>query len=571
MKKTVNITLGGTLFTVEEDAYAALKDYLDAVSRHFAAFADAAEIVADIETRIAERLQDNAGQPPRMAIGREQVEAVIAALGRVEDFEDGVTEEAAPSDAWRPAKRLFRNADDAVIAGVASGIAAYFGIEPLIVRLLFLVTVLFGGTGVVVYLVLWLIVPPASTPSQKLEMRGDPVTLQKLESSLATALQQTETGRREVRSWLGRIVGFIREIARGFERLVRRIVPLAGAIIGALIVAGAVAALTGIAFVAATAVFNTQSPYLNRSFPFAAVAYGAPYYGAVASLAVATVIPALFVLFFGLLLIRRRRVINGIAASVLVGIWIVAIVTSGVTAMQLGPRFEAKVAEIEAVGIEPAERNFEVSGFTRLDIGGVHRVTVQPGEAFAVRAQGRQRDVERLRAEVVDDDLLVLVNESRDCFFYCPSAQPLDITVTMPTVTALEAGGGTRLSVSGFESEELRLRLWGVSRAEIRGTIGELEVELVSGSRAAFASSTVGTLRAELSDVATLEAREATVREATVSTFGGSTAYVAVTERLTAAAEGVSTVWWTGAEGAEVHIDRYGRGNVRQLTERADE
>lgn len=564
MKKTVNITLGGALFTLEEDAYAALREYLDVVGRHFAAFDDADEIIADIENRIAEQLQERTMKRLGAAVGMSDVEAVITVMGRVEEFEDGVAEEAGPTGTWRPAKRLFRNTDDAVIAGVASGIAAYFGIDPLIIRVLFIVTVFFGGTGVVAYLIFWLIVPPAQTPSQKLEMKGDPVTLQGLESSIAAALQQTEAGRREVRSWFGRLIGFIREVARGFERLVRRIIPLVGAVIGALIVTGAVAALTGIAFALATVVFNARSPYLNESFPFAEVAYGASYYVAVASLSVVAVIPVLFILLLGLLLIRRRKAIGGVTAGIMVGTWIVAIVAFGVTAMQLAPRFEAKVQEIEAIGIEAAERGFDVADFTRVDIGGMHRVTVQPGETFAVNAHGRQRDVERLRAEVVDD-VLVLVSEDRDCFFYCPSAQPLDITVTMPTVVALEASSGTKLIVSDFKLEELRLQLGGVSRAEIASDIGRLEIDLSGGSRAMFASSTIGIMTAELSGVATLDAREAAVTRATVTADGGSTAYVAVTERLTAAADGVSTIWWEGSDDVVIEEDILGSGRVRRL------
>jgi phage shock protein PspC (stress-responsive transcriptional regulator) len=178
MKKTHSANIGGTVFQVEEDAYERLQAYLQSIEAHFDSYPDVADIVADIEGRIAEQLlqRELAPQVVRMS----DVERVIEAMGHIEQFDE---QEAAPP-APGQVRKLFRDPDNKVIAGVAAGLASYLGVPRLLVRVLFLLAVPLFGTALVVYLLLWVLTPVASSTTDKLQMRGRPLTLASIDKGV---------------------------------------------------------------------------------------------------------------------------------------------------------------------------------------------------------------------------------------------------------------------------------------------------------------------------------------------------------------------------------------------------
>ncbi len=183
MNKVFTINLGGYPFTIDEDAYVYLKKYLDAIHRHFKKSDGYEEITSDIEIRLAELFQESMGS--RAIVTIKDVKYGESIMGKPADFgaeEGGETSDPLEGEekrTFRPGKRLFRDPEDEVIAGVCSGIAAYIGInDPLWVRLLFVVlTISSAGFWMVVYGVLWAILPQAVTAGDRLAMRGEPVNI----------------------------------------------------------------------------------------------------------------------------------------------------------------------------------------------------------------------------------------------------------------------------------------------------------------------------------------------------------------------------------------------------------
>ncbi len=180
MNKIFNINLGGYPFTIDEDAYSHLSSYLDTIHRHFRSSEGYDEITTDIESRMAELFQERLDTRPIVTM--KDVEAAIVTMGTPEEF--GVDEmDTASSKTFtersglKTGKRLFRDPEDKVVGGVCSGIAAYFGIQdPLWVRLGF-VLLTTGGLGLPLYIILWAIVPNASTAGDRLSMRGEPINV----------------------------------------------------------------------------------------------------------------------------------------------------------------------------------------------------------------------------------------------------------------------------------------------------------------------------------------------------------------------------------------------------------
>lgn len=176
MKKVVNINVGGIGFTIEEDAYYKLKKYLDHFESTIADKTEAKEVMEDIESRIADIFRETIKYDYQV-VDEKLVDKVIAQMGQPEGTP---AEEEQHQYNGRITKRLYRNTDDKMVAGICGGLAAYLGIDPAIVRILTLVGVVFGGISVWVYAILWIAVPRATTVAEKLEMRGEPITAENI-------------------------------------------------------------------------------------------------------------------------------------------------------------------------------------------------------------------------------------------------------------------------------------------------------------------------------------------------------------------------------------------------------
>lgn len=184
MKITVSINIGGIAFYIDEDAYSELKRYLRSLELHFAREESSAEIMSDIESRIAELLKERISDH-KQVVTMADVKDVISVLGTPEDIIDdqngGGGYHRMSSTSYH---RMYRDPDDRIIGGVCSGMAAYWRIEPWIVRLIFILFTLAGGLGGLVYIVLWIVLPVAHTTAQKIEMKGDPVNIHNIKDSV---------------------------------------------------------------------------------------------------------------------------------------------------------------------------------------------------------------------------------------------------------------------------------------------------------------------------------------------------------------------------------------------------
>lgn len=184
MNKTININLGGYAFTIDEDAYDIAHNYLTTLSRHFGGGDGAAEIMQDIESRMGELVNRTKGT--RTIVNKIDVLQSISVLGTPEELKDidfsdiHQDDKKGKNNAFqlKTGKRLYRDPDDKMIGGVCSGLAAYFGIQDAVwVRITFALLTLAGGASALIYIVLWAIIPPARTVSERLEMMGEPTNV----------------------------------------------------------------------------------------------------------------------------------------------------------------------------------------------------------------------------------------------------------------------------------------------------------------------------------------------------------------------------------------------------------
>ena len=196
MNKVFNINLGGYPFTIDSDAYDYLSKYLKTIHRHFSSSEGYEEITSDIEARMAELFQENLGSQPIVTL--RTVEEAVSIMGTPEDFGAMAEEEdtshadggGQKKNSYKTGKRLFRDPEDEVVAGVCSGVAAYFGIEdPLWVRLAFVVFSVGGGFAIPAYILLAVLVPKAKNSGDRLAMRGDAINV----SNIANIVEEEFT------------------------------------------------------------------------------------------------------------------------------------------------------------------------------------------------------------------------------------------------------------------------------------------------------------------------------------------------------------------------------------------
>lgn len=189
MNKTVNINLGGMFFHIDEDAYQKLTRYFDAIKRSLNNSSGQDEIIKDIEMRVSELLNEKQ-KSDKHVVGLKDVDEVIAVMGQPEDYiiEDENTNNQKTNNynsTGTRSRKLYRDKDKGMLGGVAAGLGYYFGIETVWIRVALLLLVFAGfGTGILAYIILWIVTPEAITTSEKLEMTGEPVNITNIEKKV---------------------------------------------------------------------------------------------------------------------------------------------------------------------------------------------------------------------------------------------------------------------------------------------------------------------------------------------------------------------------------------------------
>lgn len=183
MKITVSINLGGYSFNIDDDAYAELKRYLKNLELHFAGEESSSEILSDIETRIAELFRTKLTSY-KQVINIEDVHQVIKVLGTPEDISENEGPTARDKFSSPGYHRMYRDTDHRVIGGVCAGMAAYWNSELWLIRLIFVILALMGGVGILIYLILYIVLPEARTTAEKIEMKGNPVNIHNIKDSV---------------------------------------------------------------------------------------------------------------------------------------------------------------------------------------------------------------------------------------------------------------------------------------------------------------------------------------------------------------------------------------------------
>ena len=480
MNKTVNINLGGIFFHIDEVAYQKLKRYIDAIRRSLSDDPKGRdEIISDIELRIGELLSERV-KDVRQVVSESDIEEVITVMGQPEDYlvdEELFTEETkrsySGSSSRRKAagKKLFRDGDDKFLGGVSSGIAYYFDVDVIWIRIAWLVATFGLGFGPILYIILWILLPEAKTTADKLQMEGEPVNISNIEKRVRSEFEDAST---RVKDAVNDVSGKVKEgmdnvsdslkkkrvSSSGAKSGIQELIDVIGSIIitffkiigkfiGIIIVITSVVALIAltislftagaVGFMGVDTLFNEGIQVMNPT--------GISTWIISLILLILIGIPFLMLFFLGLFIISSKsKAMSRTGKFVLLGIWIIALLASIYIGLRQGAEFsrQGTVTETTSIYLEQIdtltvkmsdENNFSSGETMRRKFGFRYIFDENDNEKFFYtnvrfdvkasdstetyikvrkKAQGRSRDLAKENASIIDynfkmqDDKLLL-------------------------------------------------------------------------------------------------------------------------------------------------------------------
>ena len=366
MKKTFTINISGTVFHIEEDAYEVLQKYLINLKNHFGASEEGKEILADIEARIAEIFIEKSTNEQKV-VTIDMVNTAIEIMGTPEDFvEEESEEEYQPTEEAKRKRRLYRDPDHRVIGGVCGGLGAYFNMDPVILRIIF-VALLFitGGTAFLAYIILWIAVPKAKNTAQRLEMRGQEATVKNIEKSIKEEVSEMKESYKKFKesdtySKGKRSVDAAGDVTYNVFKVILKVVVV---IIGVILIISGFLGLLG--FISSMVIGHSfvqgwpmiWSPevevpgFLNHFVSSGTVTFGMIAVGILAG------IPLLAMLFVGTKLVFRYKTNNTAIGLTMVGVWLIALVSLiGVSLGQLSNyKSQSSVTETKTISCDSCQ------------------------------------------------------------------------------------------------------------------------------------------------------------------------------------------------------------------------
>ena len=219
MKKNITANINGIIFHIDEDAYEKLDIYLQKIKEHYKNNESFDEIVNGIENRIAELLKDKLSETKNV-ITIQDVSEVINIMGQPvseNDVDNIITENKIKNK-----KKLYRDPDDKILGGVCSGLGHYFGIQPIWIRLIFIIACFIFGSSLLIYIILWAVIPIASTTIEKLEMKGEPVNIDAIEKNIRKELEDIKNNFNKIKDKKNKITN--KKISSFVEKVITSIV-----------------------------------------------------------------------------------------------------------------------------------------------------------------------------------------------------------------------------------------------------------------------------------------------------------------------------------------------------------
>jgi phage shock protein PspC (stress-responsive transcriptional regulator) len=311
MNEVTKIHLGRQAFNISIAAHKALRDYIDAITTQVGD----KDVIDEVELRMAELLAERGVSGERVILVKD-VDYLKKQLGSPKDFKEDEGE-AGVSETPADSKKLFRDTEHGMLAGVAAGLAAYLGLDVVLVRILFVLGTLAWGGGLLVYILLWLLVPEAKTTSERLQMAGKSVTVDSLKEVVE---------RSDVKGAAKRANGTVAPVVNSVFQIILKIVGVGFIIVGLSALFSLVAART---YMAA----HHGQLFQENLFPVGTAE------NVLADLALALAgLLGIFIIICGVAIFKRRWPIRGWITGVLTALFLIGLAVALALSAGIAPK-----------------------------------------------------------------------------------------------------------------------------------------------------------------------------------------------------------------------------------------
>lgn len=548
MKKTLTINLNNTVFHIDDDAYELLQSYLTEVGHHFKSESEKADIMNDIEARIAELFSEKMDKQKNV-ITLEDVDTVITIMGKpsqfVADGDDSESygeEQAARGEQpkSRKQKKYYRDIDNRLLGGVASGLAAYLNWDTALIRIIFvLLAFLTSGTFILIYLLMWLIIPKAETTSQKLEMQGEDVNIETIKNKMVDAKEYLESDK--FKAGATEAGTRIWEIIRVFLKVILSIVGAIISIVGVILIAALIFGLI---------VFLLEPEAITSIFPEFFSAFGVNSPDKIILLIISLLLiigaPIFALINWSMNVISKKqkeRPYSGLIVALI--LWLAGIfmfVGTGADTLKNLRKNNIITNDWELnYNTMPKNENYITENRTVEDF-----TSIQANGAIAVELT--QQTEQTLSVSTLSEYLPNIKTEVTDGVLKLYSVDRLinpriKVRIGVDSISVLEANGASKIDfMNSFNVKNLNIRLQGASKSDIKlNSAQKLDIKL-SGASKMDASGVTDTLLIEAAGASKIDADVLRAKIVKIDVGGASNSEVYASDEFDGEANGASKI-----------------------------
>lgn len=539
MKKTLTINLNNTVFHIDDDAYELLQSYLAEVSHHFKSETEKADIMSDIEARIAELFSEKMDKQKNV-ITIEDVDTVITIMGKPSQFVDDDTDEESQQNAQEDAskkkthKKYYRDVDNQLLSGVSAGLAAYLNWDVAIVRIIFVVLAFVtSGTFILIYLLMWLIVPKAETTAQKLEMHGEDVNIESIKNKMVDAKEYLESDKfKQTATATGNRIW---EIIRVFLKILLTVTMAIVSIIGVILIATLILAL--ILFLLEPEVITSISPQF-----FAIFGDTSPDKVILLLLALLFIIGCpIFALIYWTtgIVSNNKKPRSSSALWIALILWLAGIfMFIGTGADTLKKLNDSNITSYNSNSDNPeyTDEARTLADFTTIDASGAIEIELTQQADQSVSVRTLREYLGNVKTEVADGTLKIYSTDN----LIKPT---IKIKIGVDSLSKIEARGASKIEFTDtFSLKKLNINLRGASNADIKvNSAQKLEFD-VQGASKLDISGSADTLAIRGDGASKIEADDLGSKVVRIEMNGASHAKVFASESFDGHAFGVSKI-----------------------------
>ncbi len=549
MKKTLTINLNNTVFHIDDDAYELLQSYLTEVGHHFKSENEKADIMNDIEARIAELFAEKMDKQKNV-ITIDDVDAIITIMGKPSQFVDADETEnaqaetestAAEEPKSRKSKKYYRDIDTRLLGGVASGLAVYLNWDTALIRIIFVVLAFVtSGTFILIYLLMWLIIPKAETTAQKLEMQGEDVNIETIKNRMVDAKEYLESDKfKSSATEAGtRIWEVMRTFLKVFLTIVGAIISIVGVILIAALIFGLIIfllepeAITGI-YPEFFSAFGTASP--DKAIML------------IISLLLIIGVPIFALIYWSLNVISKkneRKPTSGLWVSLI--LWLAGIFmflgTGADTIKKLRDSEMLSTWRYDTHSDNPniISENRTVAKFHSIDVDNAIEIELTQQKEQSLSVSSLSEYLPKIKTEVVDGVLRIYSTENL--------IRPVvKVKIGIDSLTNIQGNGASDVDfMNAFNVKNLNIKLHGASKTDLNiSSAQKLDIDL-NGASKLEAQGVADTLLIIGDGASMVEADDLRTKIVKIDLSGASKAEVYASDEFDGKASGASKIVCSG-------------------------